>query len=210
MAELYIQEIRRVQERGPYHLAGYSFGGFIALEMAQRLRADGEVVALLAMLDAPTPDLAQRTPSIWEYVSTHLINLWHEVPSRKLQYIASRMQWLTRKYKMKDRDYEEKLKRENPALRMYQVLTPNYKAAERYSARPYDGPITVFRASFQTSRCARFPFLGWDSYSSDVEAFEVPGDHYSIVLEPHVKELATLLNHCLNRVYVPKAAPGKP
>ena len=51
MAELYVQEILRVQCHGPYFLGGYCMGGTVALEMAQRLTAKGEKVALLAMFD---------------------------------------------------------------------------------------------------------------------------------------------------------------
>jgi acetoacetyl-CoA synthetase len=51
MARTYIDDIRRVQPQGPYLLGGYCFGGLIALEMAQQLRARGEDVALLTLLD---------------------------------------------------------------------------------------------------------------------------------------------------------------
>jgi len=52
MAESYLAALQEVQPRGPYHLAGWSFGGLVVFEMAQRLRAAGEEVGLLAMLDA--------------------------------------------------------------------------------------------------------------------------------------------------------------
>ena len=51
MAELYIAEIRRVEAAGPYLLGGYSGGGVVAYEIAQRLRASGKEVALLVLLD---------------------------------------------------------------------------------------------------------------------------------------------------------------
>src|SRR5579863_7045378 len=64
MAEFHLDAIRKVQPHGPYLLAGYSLGGLVTFEMAQRLVAAGEKVALLAMLDS-YPDirylsLAQR------------------------------------------------------------------------------------------------------------------------------------------------------
>src|SRR4051812_33676875 len=52
MADYYLQELNSIQPRGPYLLIGYSFGGLVALEMAQRLSARGERIALLALLDA--------------------------------------------------------------------------------------------------------------------------------------------------------------
>jgi acetoacetyl-CoA synthetase len=52
MARFYLGEIRRIQPAGPYLLAGFSFGGLVALEMAQQLRAEGETVRFLALLDS--------------------------------------------------------------------------------------------------------------------------------------------------------------
>src|SRR5439155_18287996 len=47
--------VRHVQPHGPYVLAGHSIGGHIAFEMACRLQAEGQHVALLALLDAQAP-----------------------------------------------------------------------------------------------------------------------------------------------------------
>ncbi|KAA0017985.1 non-ribosomal peptide synthase/polyketide synthase, partial [Antrihabitans cavernicola] len=51
-AARYVDEIRRVQPHGPYHLLGWSLGGRIAHAMAVQLQAEGDRVALLAMMDA--------------------------------------------------------------------------------------------------------------------------------------------------------------
>ncbi len=51
MARDYISAIRDIQPHGPYCLAGYSLGGLVAFEMAQVLRAQGEPIGYLALLD---------------------------------------------------------------------------------------------------------------------------------------------------------------
>ncbi|WP_280457277.1 alpha/beta fold hydrolase [Nocardia carnea] len=51
-ARRYFDEIRKVQPHGPYHLLGWSLGGQIAHAIAVEMRAAGEEVALLALLDA--------------------------------------------------------------------------------------------------------------------------------------------------------------
>jgi amino acid adenylation domain-containing protein len=56
MASHYIDEIRTVQPKGPYLLGGLSFGGVLAYEMAQQLRAQGEKVGLLVLFDTYGPD----------------------------------------------------------------------------------------------------------------------------------------------------------
>ncbi|MEH1944160.1 MAG: amino acid adenylation domain-containing protein [Nostoc sp.] len=55
MAAHYIEALRRVQPKGPYFLGGWSFGGWVAFEMAQQLQKSGEEVALLAVLDTLAP-----------------------------------------------------------------------------------------------------------------------------------------------------------
>ncbi|MGV9899534.1 alpha/beta fold hydrolase, partial [Streptomyces tendae] len=58
MAEMtaeYLALIRSVQPSGPYRLAGWSFGGLVAHALATALRAEGEEVSLLALLDAYPP-----------------------------------------------------------------------------------------------------------------------------------------------------------
>ncbi|WDD36480.1 amino acid adenylation domain-containing protein (plasmid) [Nostoc sp. UHCC 0926] len=55
MAAHYIEALRSVQPKGPYFLGGWSFGGWVAFEMAQQLQKSGEEVALLAVLDTLAP-----------------------------------------------------------------------------------------------------------------------------------------------------------
>jgi thioesterase domain-containing protein len=51
MAAVYIEQIRAVQPTGPYHLLGWSFGGLPVHEIAVQLRAAGEEVAALVIMD---------------------------------------------------------------------------------------------------------------------------------------------------------------
>ena len=52
MAEQALVAIRELQPTGPYLLGGYSFGGLLALELAQQLTAAGETVDQLFLIDA--------------------------------------------------------------------------------------------------------------------------------------------------------------
>jgi len=58
MATRYVAELRSVQPRGPYSLAGYCFGAIIAFEMGRALRRLGETVNLVAMINGPSPACA--------------------------------------------------------------------------------------------------------------------------------------------------------
>ncbi|MEC1667414.1 non-ribosomal peptide synthetase [Bacillus mojavensis] len=52
MAADYIEQIRTIQPKGPYHLLGWSLGGNVVQAMATQLQNQGEEVSLLVMLDA--------------------------------------------------------------------------------------------------------------------------------------------------------------
>ncbi|MEB3269818.1 MAG: alpha/beta fold hydrolase [Leptolyngbya sp.] len=69
LAALAVADIRTVQPHGPYHLAGHCFGGMVMLAVAQQLRAAGETVALLALVDAYAPTAIAPQPPVpnWLY-----------------------------------------------------------------------------------------------------------------------------------------------
>ncbi|RKG69792.1 non-ribosomal peptide synthetase, partial [Corallococcus exercitus] len=64
MADLYIEALRTVQPHGPYQLGGWSLGGLVAYEMAQRLREAGEAVDLLALIDTHVPGLTKPSQDV--------------------------------------------------------------------------------------------------------------------------------------------------
>jgi nonribosomal peptide synthetase DhbF len=61
MAADYLEVIRHVQPAGPYNLLGWSFGGLVAHAIATQLRAIGDGVSLLALLDSYPLESAVRT-----------------------------------------------------------------------------------------------------------------------------------------------------
>ncbi|TCM55800.1 thioesterase domain-containing protein [Rhizobium sp. PP-F2F-G48] len=56
--------IKDIQPTGPYRIAGYSFGGLLALELARRARAEGDAIAALMLLDPPQNDHSWPLP-LW-------------------------------------------------------------------------------------------------------------------------------------------------
>ncbi len=64
IAKFHIEAMREVQSHGPYLLGGWSFGGYVAFEMARQLAEQGERVALLALIECEASgkeDAAPRT-----------------------------------------------------------------------------------------------------------------------------------------------------
>ena len=68
-ATLYIQAIREVQPEGPYLLGGFCNGGLMAYEMARQLRAQGQRLDLLVLIDP------MKLPRLtWVHHVTHRLN----------------------------------------------------------------------------------------------------------------------------------------
>ena len=89
-------------------------------------------------------------------------------------------------------------------LRTGEVLPDHFRnvseslllAARRYTPRPYAGSATLFRAR-DTPAFIQDPTLGWSELVEHLQIREVPGDHDTLLKEPHVAALALELKTCL-------------
>ena len=203
MASHYIADIRKVQAHGPYRLLGYSFGGTVVLEMAHQLRATGEVVEMLGMIDAKSRDYDEEMSRL-NTVQTRI----HKRMNR-FKGNTGRLQWEARvKYvweKVTTRTIRfacmaaasMKIKRV-PAF-MRSAYDINYVAALNYKVRAYDGKLILFRASEQDQMNGPYD-LGWGSiFQQGVKIHDLPGDHERIFLEPNIERLAESLREALQK-----------
>ena len=69
----YLLEMR-IQPSGPYFLAGHSYGGMLAFEIAQQLTKSGQAVAFLGLLDTFAPGSFPKA-TVSERVNIHRENL---------------------------------------------------------------------------------------------------------------------------------------
>jgi thioesterase domain-containing protein len=65
MAQRMVGIIRSVQPHGPYRLAGWSFGGVLAHEVAQQLLGLDEPVEFIGMLDSYAPNPLAQDKAMW-------------------------------------------------------------------------------------------------------------------------------------------------
>ena len=207
MARFYLEAVRSAQPAGPYHLAGWSFGGRVAFEMAQQLSAAGETVALLALLDSAAPTGSTEARDFSD-LSQLLATVAREVG---LEVSAGELRRLTAEGQMShlaELAVRASLVTEKEAAVVYlrrriAVYRGNMVAASRYVPRVYSGPITFFRAEGRLEAAmegapgpelAGDPTGGWERYAAqEVSVCAVPGDHRTMMREPQVATLARLL-----------------
>ncbi|HSY64208.1 MAG TPA: amino acid adenylation domain-containing protein [Terriglobales bacterium] len=183
MAAHYLEEIRSVQPHGPYFLAGFSFGGLVAYEMAQQLRARDEKVGLLVLFDTAPGNLKPVTAA--SFMRLLLQPSWqhwaHDLPKKARKRIhRSLRNW-----------------RVPQTLR--DVRNSNIAAADRYVLRPYAGVLTLIRASEKSLRSLDDPHAAWPRLVGGLEIHEMQGDHYEMLLPPQVDRLAECLKGCINK-----------
>jgi len=198
MAAAYLAEVRRVQPRGPYRLVGWSFGGIVALEMAQQLLAAGEAVSLLGILDTnldtreSSADTAEVILRFKQRGSTLTVDELRQIEGvdRQLAYAIERGA-LPRGL---DAATAERYARAGEA---------NSRAKVTYVPRVYPGPVTLFRAADGHVTRNTDPTLGWEHIAQGgLEIIDVPGGHNTLVERPYVQELARRLRESLERSHI--------
>ncbi len=193
MAAHYLKEIHALQPEGPYFLGGMCFGGVVAFEMAQQLQAQGQQVALLAILDTLSPP-GYRKPgfrkSMGHYVQQFGYYWKHKglIPALAKKVRKELIPALAKRVK-KVSSFQERGVHQH-------VLDAHLKARMTYVPQVYSHRITFFWSS--EKRRAPDSRLGWSNLTSDeLEIHKVPGDHLSMSREPHVQVLAEKLRACL-------------
>lgn len=188
-AQLYLRSVREIQPKGPYKLGGYSFGSWIAFQMASQLVEEGEEVGLVAILGTGVP-LSVSMPWVYEQVR-FLSRYWQDFKTNILQ------PFLPYKERMKLAPGQDQPRGLPPLLR---VLMAHNRAALRFEPKPYTGKLTLFETLDQQFRTPLDASRGWKRLSTKpVETHLVSGNHLSILDEPHVRDLAAKLTQCLNR-----------
>jgi len=192
MAQFYLNAIRQVQPHGPYLLAGYSLGGLVVFEMAQKLTAAGEKVALLAMLDS-YPDirylsLAQRIRLVTR-LATRRAATAMKLPVGEALYLILRPS--------RRRSLAPRVSYQPPAdvpisPAMQRSRERAYAALTRYKPRFYGGKIRFVRAAIPTDFPAD-PAAVWAHLASEFEVETVPGDHLGI-MSIHYEKLASAIS----------------
>jgi amino acid adenylation domain-containing protein len=182
---------------GPYALIGDCMGGILAIAIAERLRAEGERVAFLALLDTPFPGFGRR------------FHAW-----LRSRWPAAERVWTRARY------FQERIRYHAGVLRgMRRGRAAHVRRLAATGARGLAPPVDGNRRRFLASRasyleslsawrprpiggavhvveCAQWSRRGygaaWGRLASDCRLVTIPGDHASLLLE-HGEEVGAAL-----------------
>ncbi|WP_159997820.1 acetoacetate--CoA ligase [Roseomonas sp. 18066] len=206
MARDYLALIRAVQPNGPYTLGGHSFGGMVAFEIAQQLLKAGEQVDAVLMIDTLVHARFLPMRQWLRYRAMrplrHLQGLLRRRPEERLAYLGDKGRVMLDRLRI--RLGRAPLRPDlagaqigddhiPPALRA--VRGAALTAYTHYKPRAFAGKLVFIRAA----EAGEFdPEPVWRRVGrGGLEILEAPGDHLSMITEPHVQALARHFDRCL-------------
>jgi amino acid adenylation domain-containing protein len=201
MAAHYLRLIRDRQPEGPYYLAGPSLGGEVAYEIARRLTAMDQRVALVAMFDTYAPGFPAHK-RLSGRISDHLRKFRKLDWSERADYVRQRVAWRLHGREHGFKPYElEAGDADEVVGDVMRVVRANQRASAAFAVLPWEGRVQVFRAR----DIPDWPGLdysdetnGWRRFArGGVDVFRVEGNHRFMMDEPAVSDAGRQLRECL-------------
>ena len=208
-----VKALRKFQPHGPYALAGFSYGGMMAFEVACQLNEMGEKVDLLAVIDAGPgrrgldpqwndrwtrmPRIAVNMPSwLREELRTFSASKFTERSVRKLRqffrFFASKG--------LAKKELDDVFDLGRIPIQNRELTQALYNGFRDYIPRPYSGKLTLIRAQTGPLLRGRSQDLGWTRFASNLDIRNVSGNHETIWHPPHVTELARQLSMLMGSI----------
>ncbi|MES2332684.1 MAG: non-ribosomal peptide synthetase [Bacteroidota bacterium] len=205
IAANYVAGILKHNPEGPYFLAGYSFGGIVAFEMAKQLKAAGHEVKMLAMFDTSVGNInytGSKAKRLWEKIMLQFPKMLFiggslfKYPGSVLSYqgFVVKRKWHTLMSKLG-------LAKESEEMPDYQkrIIEKQALAFQNYNMTPYDGTIDLFRVRERVYFLDDPIYLGWKNLSTKgISIHQVPGDHRTFLLPPYDKVFAQSLQSTID------------
>ncbi|MFA7241064.1 MAG: amino acid adenylation domain-containing protein [Sulfuricellaceae bacterium] len=212
LAAHYLDAIERERQETPLILAGHSFGGLVAYEMARKLSAAGKHPDALVLLDTPAPHFFQPTGADWSEskwlaqvsdIVSHLYGVDVAMTPEQLDAHDNDAQLAL----LHDRLTTAGVLPEGSDIRYFRGFVDVYKANLRASYTPQqlteNTRVLLLRSqqeqpehltSQQFAAIRASDDLGWQSYfSQPITVTEVPGDHLTMMHVSNAEALAATL-----------------
>ena len=214
LAASYLAALRRVQPEGPYHLGGWSFGGFVAFEMARQLHREApEQVAEVVVLDsiAPTPgdrpDVAEQAMMEWFFWELVWVDRGGSAPveripaeladdEARLDFIAARAAEV---------GIVPAHSARTTVRRMFEVYKANWASLRDYQPELDPVDVTLVKATAPLPDVLRpmhgaartlhdAPANGWATLTGGrIDVVDVGGDHLLLLDEPFVHDVGAII-----------------
>ncbi|MFJ3793058.1 alpha/beta fold hydrolase [Kitasatospora sp. NPDC090091] len=204
MVDTYVAAIRARQPHGPYAVAGYSYGGAVAFEIAKVLESEGERVDFVGSFNLP-PNIKYRMDELdFAETAVNLAFFLALVDKKQARELPARLRGLPRELQL------DRLLALAPADRIAELDLD----AEKFAAwAELADRLTDLGRSYRPEGSVRrmsvfyaIPLRGtkedwlenelrrWDDFTEEPNRYvEVPGEHYTLMSPQHVAAFQAIL-----------------
>jgi thioesterase domain-containing protein len=206
-SDCYLRAVCNTYPKGPIHLLGHSFGGWVVFEMAQRLSEMGRSLASLTILDSEVPG------------DNGKLNLEYDNTDAIMEWVATVEQLLERPLKISRRDIESRNESAQRKL-LHNCLIKEGLLPRRSQPDALNGPLKTFAASIRTQYSPKAPYQrqmqlvlvddatlgqdanrqrqkdiveGWKLWAPNLVVRHASGNHLTVLNLPHVFSLARVI-----------------
>jgi amino acid adenylation domain-containing protein len=228
MAAQYVADLLAFQPQGPYRLGGYCFGGDVAYEMARQLEAQGEKVALLALMNCAPPNSSYgrvRWTPLFVLKFAHNF-YWFAIEALRGTAEERRvfLRWLKmnlirllkgRFGRRREAGVEKLVEEVEGSLELpfdvRGIWRTHLRALINYHPQSCSCRVTLFRSRAHPVLCSFDPQCGWGELATGgVSVTIVPGSHESILTEPHAHAVAAAMKECLDKLQAGQPENNQP
>jgi thioesterase domain-containing protein len=219
LAAGYVEDLLAFQPDGPYCLAGYSFSGYLAYEMARHLQLRGKGICHLGIIDASAP-LPKKIPlrtvlagSI-NFLKNIPLWVWDDVlkcpPDEMIRRIRRKIYQVEKGLKKSirfglraglDKDLEDIFDLEDLSKDIVERMDHHLKILNQYNPGPYSGSLTLYLARAQPLFRLATSDLGWKGLvAGEIEIVKIAACHDSIVKEQNLLLVAKAMRAAMDRI----------
>ncbi|MCY7297352.1 non-ribosomal peptide synthetase [Alteromonas sp. a30] len=192
LAAAYLHNIRKIQPHGPYYLAGWSFGGSLAHEVACGLLAEQEQIALLVKLDSGWPALGEfnLTPEAIVEELAQEYGAFDMAGIRAASGVKAKLQ------KMLSQGQSSAVLPRSMTLahleQRFAIIQHHYRLLSDYQPSFYPDTSHFISAHSSVVNAEHIAF--WKVSAQQQSLLRVAGNHHSMLAQPNVQETAMHLD----------------
>jgi thioesterase domain-containing protein len=196
MAREYVRAMKEVQPEGPYFIGSACIGFLVAIEMANQLRAAGELVGPLMFIDPRPPGQIHALVLPWW-------RRYQRITRLRLYKLATWSSWHERKRKNLETRWGHEMRRDplgyDAGLRVRVTASLDFAIARlKYTKWRYDGPVLILSSTkrLKKHRPSNEQGAFGGRLTGEVRWFEAGATHHQVVVAR--SELAARqIRHCI-------------
>lgn len=205
MAATHLAQMRAIQPEGPYLVAGWSFGGVLAYEIAQQIIASGAVVEFLGLIDAnPVRDsisgrMASDGSLLGKFTEA-LTEIDRKLAAGETVDDLSTLQADDYLNGLMGNSIEKGVTAKH-LRQIMEVTKASLAAVADYRPVAYTGSIDLFQPEAATAEIKQLLHTELCALAEGpLRLHSIPGDHYSILRSPLVDNTAHAIDEALTNI----------